>query len=64
MSVKHSTAPGDVDVIGTTRMSNGAWGKHHVVPLKRGTWVDRPGRRHYQNEMAKRALREMPREGR
>lgn len=59
MSVKHSTAPGDVDVIGEA--SNKRGGRWVTVPIKRGTWVDRPGRRHYQNEMAKRAAARLPR---
>ena len=56
MSIKFSAAKGDVDVIGEHSAT-----KRGPVPLKRGTWVDRPGRRHAQNEEAKRAVRGLPR---
>jgi hypothetical protein len=63
--MKFSMAKGDVDVVGRIKVRKGQWkklpvegGYHHmlvdVVPIKRATWVDRPGRGYAARQAAKR----------
>ena len=59
MSMKFSTAKGDVDVIGKAYEASMTHKRGHIfgyqaAPLKRGTWVDRPGRGYLQRLLAKR----------